>query len=352
MDPGGYLEFQAVDLVARSHEKEIPLLRNSGSRFNLFFSKTSEISKFLKHKKSVGNCRVFKSGKFVVGPGWIGLLISLSLNALIVASLTLHVTVPLADGEASWLTLTLIILMNFTAFAGLIFMLLTAITNPGIIPRYTGEGLPRGTDPKSVDAITGFLVPRYVLINGVCLRQKFCRTCRIYRPPRSNHCSVCDNCVLKHDHHCLALGTCVGLGNYRWFLLLCANMCLFFPISASLVKHRLGELYVGFEGSLSEFVIQNGSLCITMALCVLGIAAFGLLFVYHYFITIHNLTTNEHLKKYYKVNPFDYGKWVNVKHALCNPQELLPVDEQIDVQASYRELASTNSECVSDFYDY
>jgi hypothetical protein len=58
------------------------------------------------------------------------------------------------------------------------------------------------------------------------------------------------------------------------------------------------------------------------------------------------------LKKYYKVNPFDYGKWVNLKHALCYPQDILPVAEHLDVHASYRELASTNSECISDFYDY
>ena len=101
-----------------------------------------------------------------------------------------------------------------------------------------------------------------------------------------------------------------------------------------------------------EFIANNLVSIIVLVSSLIGIGAFALLFIYHFFITSHNLTTNEHLKKYYKVNPFDYGRWANIKHALCYPQELLPVEERLDVQASYRELASTNSECVSDFYDY
>ncbi len=41
----------------------------------------------------------------------------------------------------------------------------------------------------------------------------------IYRPPRTEHCIVCDNCVVGFDHHCLWLGTCVGGAHYIDFLL-------------------------------------------------------------------------------------------------------------------------------------
>jgi len=47
----------------------------------------------------------------------------------------------------------------------------------------------------------------------------YCKKCDIFRPPRSHHCKVCDVCVLQMDHHCPYLNNCVGLYNYRYFML-------------------------------------------------------------------------------------------------------------------------------------
>ncbi|KAL3632613.1 hypothetical protein CASFOL_025597 [Castilleja foliolosa] len=110
-------------------------------------------------------------------------------------------------------------------FLALTFLFMTASRNPGIIPR---NSEPPESDTASISmASTDWInyetpslkLPRMkdVHVNGHVVRVKFCDTCLLYRPPRASHCSICNNCVQRFDHHCPWVGQCIGITTYENF---------------------------------------------------------------------------------------------------------------------------------------
>lgn len=47
---------------------------------------------------------------------------------------------------------------------------------------------------------------------------RFCRECKVWKPDRCHHCSKCNRCILKMDHHCPWFATCVGFKNQKLFV--------------------------------------------------------------------------------------------------------------------------------------
>ena len=51
-----------------------------------------------------------------------------------------------------------------------------------------------------------FRESRYLMDN----KHKRCHKCLLVKPKRAHHCKICDQCILKMDHHCPWLMNCVG----------------------------------------------------------------------------------------------------------------------------------------------
>ncbi|RMX55678.1 hypothetical protein pdam_00018732 [Pocillopora damicornis] len=178
-------------------------------------------------------------------------------------------------------------------------LLRTAFSDPGIVPRASTEEaayIEKTLETPNQDSQTYRPPPRVkeISINGQTVKLKFCFTCKIFRPPRASHCSMCDNCVERFDHHCPWVGNCVGKRNYKFFFM--------------------------FLVSLSIYC------CYLFAFVVTHLALFGLT-GFHSYLVGSNQTTNEDIKGSFSsrsgqgnVNPYSRGSVLkNCAEVLCGP---------------------------------
>ncbi|CAN1169512.1 Protein S-acyltransferase 8 [Linum perenne] len=161
------------------------------------------------------------NGRIILGPDARSVLITFLLIVVPVIIFSTCVATKLVDElprESSSLRHAIpLAAILFTIYV-LVLLVLTAGRDPGIVPRSNHppeddsfhnsirmEGGERQTPTPRLPRM------KEVFVNGVPVKVKYCDTCLLYRPPRCSHCSVCDNCVERFDHHCPWVGQCIGV---------------------------------------------------------------------------------------------------------------------------------------------
>ncbi|XP_063045430.1 palmitoyltransferase ZDHHC2 isoform X2 [Engraulis encrasicolus] len=118
---------------------------------------------------------------------------------------------------------------------------------------------------------------------------RFCDRCILVKPDRCHHCSVCDKCILKMDHHCPWVNNCVGFSNYKYFMLFLAYSllyCLF--ITATDLQYFVKFWLSGLPDTQAKFHIMF--LFFAASMFSVSLAA---LFSYHCWLVCKNRSTLE-----------------------------------------------------------
>ncbi|GMN63721.1 hypothetical protein TIFTF001_032806 [Ficus carica] len=206
-----------------------------------------------------------------------------------------------------------------------LFLFLTSGRDPGIIPRNSqppeSDSEPDTPTPSMewVSAKASNLkIPRVkdVTVNGHTVKVKFCDTCLLYRPPRASHCSICNNCVQKFDHHCPWVGQCIGLRNYPYFIMFISSstiLCIYvFVFSWINILREGGQSW----GIMSRDILS----VILIVYCFIAIWFVGGLTVFHFYLICTNQTTYENFRYRYdkKKNPYSKGMLGNYKEVFCS----------------------------------
>ena len=184
-------------------------------------------------------------------------------------------------------------------------------TDPGILPRQNEDIYYTTSKPNL----------KYV-INGHMMKLNYCYSCSLFRPPRTSHCAICDNCVERFDHHCLWLGTCVGKRNYKYFYLLISllnisalfQICFCIYILVFEIKQLKNKENTGYR----LIIIMS---CVILYDLLFLSLFIGKLFILHTYLVIKNITFYEHAKN--KMGIYPKGINPHNKYPIFNHNNIL-----------------------------
>ncbi|CAN8254879.1 unnamed protein product [Cochlearia groenlandica] len=276
------------------------------------------------YKRWKGNNVFFCGGRLIFGPDARSILITIFLITTPVIIFCVFVGQKFIDDFPQHRGVSVLAIAVGLNLLDLIFLLLTSGRDPGIIPRNLYPPEPESNEgsvePRLAHTPQSRL-PRTkdMIVNGITVKIKYCDTCMLYRPPRASHCSICNNCVEKFDHHCPWLGQCIGLRNYRFyfmFVLCSALLCIYVHVFCWIyIKRIMDSENISIWKSLIK-TPASIALIIYTFICVWFV---GGLTGFHLYLMSTNQSTYENFRYRYDrhENPFNKGIMRNFMEVFC-----------------------------------
>jgi len=270
-----------------------------------------------------GNNFFFWDGRIIGGPEWFNLLrTSMALTIPTVLFLAGPARKQLNDGNGWVLGISLC-----TYLFSQCLLLVTAFSDPGIIPRADDNNRKWSQHRPSPPQV------QEINVGGRIVQLKWCKTCKIFRPPRSSHCSICDNCVERFDHHCPWIGNCIGLRNYIYFTCYVWSQfahAVFVLVMAS-IQFAHGLRDSDESGGWNRFSDSARDNVLALIIMIYAFPFFlftGSLCGFHSFLVVTQKTTNEHLRGMHSHgSPFSRGCFGNINDICCT----LPPETNVHV---------------------
>lgn len=217
--------------------------------------------------------------------GWIALVV--------IGCGTIGVLIPLLNPKLQAPILCLIIPAFFVHFVSHIVVLLLDPAEAEVRAQPTSQVVPEFDRTKHL----------HVIENGRC------HLCNINASSKkTKHCSICNKCITRFDHHCKWLNNCIGGRNYKIFIVYLISAILSTFTVASVSATELSLVYLNSVNNMTTDNVTlplslqlpgTGSLIVISIVGIISAIAAVLLIhlcFFHGYIACLGLTTYEYLR--------------------------------------------------------